>query len=219
MPQPRTAFDWAVYRNATLAGLAVLIPFPIVDLFFEERYRRRMLPAIARHRGRQLDPAVRHVFEARESYLSSCLALPVRATWWTIKRLSRKILYVLTVKEATDRISYYWHQAFLFDYMLMADHLNTPESAQVAQQAMQQVLQNTASPLVGLARQVVMSARHVLRTLSRARRGQEDDVLQQIRAQLLSNWSDVEPYFTALAAQYDATYRQMAARPDIRPTP
>jgi hypothetical protein len=215
MPQPHTEFDWAIYRDATLAGLAVLIPIPLVDWVFEELFRRRMPGAIARHRGRQLTPAVRNAFEIRnKSCLRTCLTLPVNATIELIIRLSRKILYFLTIKEASDKLSYYWHRAFLIDYMLQTGHLDTAESAQVAQQAMNQVLQITTSPLNQLAWQVVMGTHHILRTLTKARRGNEDDVIQQTKSYLAQRWSDFTAYLTTLAARYDEAYRQISARQD-----
>jgi hypothetical protein len=53
MPQPPAAFDWEVYANATFAGLAVLIPIPLVDWVFEEVFRRRMPAAIITYRNQE----------------------------------------------------------------------------------------------------------------------------------------------------------------------
>ena len=135
MPQPRTEFDWGIYADATFAGLAVLIPIPIVD--------------------------------------------------------------------------YYWHRAFLLDYMLLAGHLDDEEAAHLARQAMEQVLDTaTTSPLIHLARQVAASPRHILRTLRRARQGSEDEVIQQKRSQMQQRWADFEDYLRTLAAQYDRLIRK-----------
>jgi hypothetical protein len=212
MAQPRTEFDWAIYRNATLAGLAVLIPIPILDWVFERWFRRRIPVAIARHHNRELPQESRKALETNNrNWLTTCLTLPLTATIWLIKRISQKILYVLTIKEASEKVSYYWHRAFLIDYMLRSGHLETAESAQVAQQAMEQVLEMTTSPLTQLARQVTSGTRHIFRTLTRARQGSEDEVLQQKKSEMGSHWSDFEPYLRSLAERYDETYRQIAS--------
>ncbi|HMR66443.1 MAG TPA: hypothetical protein PKE64_20720, partial [Anaerolineae bacterium] len=52
-----TDFDWGVYADATMAGLAVLVPIPILDWLLEEIFRRRMPQAIARQRGQRLSSA------------------------------------------------------------------------------------------------------------------------------------------------------------------
>jgi hypothetical protein len=56
----------------------------------------------------------------------------------------------------------------LLDYALAAGHLATVESARQAQQAMAEVLQSTASPMIALARMVLLSPLQVMRLLRRA---------------------------------------------------
>lgn len=58
MTRPETAFNWAIYAGATLAGLSVLIPLPLLDVAFEQLFRRRMPGSIARARSRQIPPRV-----------------------------------------------------------------------------------------------------------------------------------------------------------------
>ena len=211
--QPRTTFDWPIYADATFAGLAVLIPIPFIDWAFEQFFRRRMVPAIARRRGQELPPAVlRQLTITRQSCLVTCLALPAAATLGLIKRTSRKILYVLTIKDAAGQLSRYWQQAFLIDYMIGAGHLEAEASAQAARQAMDHVLQTSRSPLIPLARHVINGAHHVLRTLWKARRGDEDEVIRQSQARMTQGWAEAEDYFKTLAAHYDQTYHQMIAR-------
>jgi len=110
---PRTAFDWKIYAQATFAGLSPLIPVPILDWIVEEYFRRRMPQAIAHARGYGLSREVVGVLNrGGESCLASCLVFPLRLLVEILKSLSRKLLYVLSIKEASDRISYYWHQDF-----------------------------------------------------------------------------------------------------------
>jgi hypothetical protein len=135
--------------------------------------------------------------------------LPLTLTIGLVQRLSRKLLYFLTIKEATDTLSQYWHRAFLLDYMLAAGHLETEDSAHIAAQAMEQVLTTTSSPLTQLARQVIAQTRHIWQTLLGARRGQEDDVIEQTRAQLEERWGDFAGYFEAVAVRYEHHYREL----------
>lgn len=151
--QPNTAFDWAMYSDATLAGLAVLTPIPVLDWLLEEFFRRRIPAAVARNRGIYLHPSVSRILNhSKEDCLTSCLMLPVRGAWNLAKSLSRKLFYVLSVKEASDKVSLYWHQAYLFDYMLASGHLESEASAEAARQAMEVAIrQAPVSPLNRLA--------------------------------------------------------------------
>src|SRR5690606_23732013 len=133
--------------------------------------RRRMPQSIAHARGYGLSPGVVAVLNrGGESCLAGCLVFPLRLLVEILKSLSRKLLYVLSIKEASDRISHYWHQAFLMDYMLIAGHLGEVESAVAARQAMDLVLRRIqTSPLQQLASQVVVSSGQILRRLRRVR--------------------------------------------------
>ena len=210
--QPKATFDWPIYADATFAGLAVLVPIPVLDWVFEQFFRRRMARSIARRRGRRLEPAIRaELNQSGRSCLGTCLTLPVIATVWLAKRISHKLLYVLTIKDATDQLSYYWQRAFLIDYMLQQGHLELEGPAAVARQAMEQVLESSASPLGQLAGQVIGSTHHILQTLWTARRGGQDEVIRQLQSRMAQSWAEFEGYFRMLAARYEQTYHQMMA--------
>jgi hypothetical protein len=212
-PQSRGGFDWPIYADATFAGLAMLIPIPLLDWVVERFFRRRMVATIAGRRGQRLPRAIRtQLNQGNQSRLSGCLTFPLVATIWLIKRISRKILYLLTIKDATDQLSYYWQRAFLIDHMLDAGHMRTETSAAMAGQAMEQVLQTSASPLPQLARQVISGIRHVPRMLWSARRGREDESIRQTEARMSQNWNNFQDYFASLAARYDQTFAEMSAR-------
>ncbi len=199
-----------MYADATLAGLSVLIPIPFLDTLFERFFRRRMPTAIARSRGRVLPAPIEAALRpTSRNVVRACLTLPLTLTIGLVQRLSRKLLYFLTIKEASDALSQYWHRAFLLDYMLAAGHLDTVASAHLAAQAMEQVLATTSSPLAQLARQVIAQTRHIWQTVRGARRGQEDDVIAQTRAQMEQRWGDFAGYFEAVAARYEHHYREL----------
>ncbi|HEX8362330.1 MAG TPA: hypothetical protein VF613_19585 [Longimicrobium sp.] len=212
MPDERTpAFDWARYADATLAGLSVLIPVPFVDDAFEAFFRRRIPGAVARSRGATLPHDVRAALDEEDaSRRGGCATLPLRLVLGLLKRLSRKLLYFLTVKAATDRLSHYWYRASLIDHMLAAGHLESAASARVAHRAMEEVLANTSNPLREVARQVVSSTRNVWPALRQARRGQESDEVRQMRSQLERRWSELSKHFRLLAARYDEAFARLS---------
>lgn len=213
MPDARTTdFDWARYADATFAGLSVLIPIPFVDDAFEAFFRGRIPGAVARSRGRTLAAPVRRVLEEEDAGgRSGCAALPVRIVVGIFKRLSRKLLYFLTVKQATDRLSHYWYRAFLLDHMLAQGHLESPDSARVAHQSMEELLATTKGPLPQVAKQMVTQMRNVWPALRRARRGEEAEEVRETRNQLERRWNEVAEHLGAIADRYDEVYARKRA--------
>ena len=207
MTRPETSFNWSIYRDATLAGLAVLIPLPILDAAFEQFFRRRMPRSIARARGRQLSPASARLLNRWGCSPATLLLFPIWLLFWLLKRLSKKILYFLTVKDSVDTLNYYWHRAFLLDYMLRAGHLDDLAQAERAELALSRTLVEVReSPLTTLARQVVRQSRHVLRSLfAVVRRGQETDELQSERSAMAQTWSRFQSHLETVAAHYQTT--------------
>lgn len=208
---PRTKFDWAVYADATFAGLSILLPIPLLDWAFEWFFRRRMPRTIAWRHGRFLKPeVVRELNRGESACLQSCLLWPLILTFEFLKRLSRKILYFLTVKEASDQLSYYWHRAFLLEHILLNGYVDEGKSVTLATTALNEVLDSiTISPLAQLARQIVTIPSHLFRTLRRARRGQEDETVAETKSRMARTWDNFSDYFVALAAQYDETYHRI----------
>ena len=98
--------------------------------------------------------------------------------------------------------------------MIIAGYLDQPDNLRLAAITLDAVLETTnESPLTQLARQVVAGVSHVGRTLFRwARRNEEDEVVEETRSRMAHTWDSFADYFQALAAQYDATYRQLAAQ-------
>jgi hypothetical protein len=208
MTRPETAFNWSIYRDATLAGLAVLIPIPLLDALFEQFFRRRMPGSIARARGRKLPAETTRLLNRWGCSPAALLLFPLWLLFWLLKRLSKKILYFLTVKDAADTLNYYWHRAFLLDYMLGAGHLDDVNQARRAEQALSRTLAEVReSPLSTLARQVVGQTRRVLRSLfAILRRGQETEELAAGRRTMAQTWSRSQDYLDSVAAHYQAAY-------------
>lgn len=201
-------FDWVVYSDATFAGLSILIPIPLVDVAFEQFFRRRMPRIIARQNGLQLSPRIGlELNRGRASCLQSCILAPIWLTLLLLKRIFRTILYFLTIKEASDLLSLYWHRAFLLDYMCKEGYLRDEETAVIAAEALRDILDRiTTSPLNQLARQVLALPSHVLRSLRRVRRGKKDEDMERTRTLMAQTWDNFNDYFVDLAAQYDQTF-------------
>ncbi len=210
---PNTQFDWLIYADATFAGLSLLIPIPLLDVAFEWFFRRRMAQTIARRNGRSLPaPIIAEINRDPDAWWQGCLTAPFKLLRLFLKRLSRKLLYFLTIKEAADQLSYYWHRAFLLNHMLRRGDLDSAETAVPALHAMHHVLKkHVSSPLSQLATQILEGVSHILRTTIRwVRRGREDEVVQNTRQTMADNWRDFADYFAALAQQYEQIVRTTA---------
>ena len=210
-------FEWAVYADATCAGLSVLIPLPLVDLVFETIFRRRMPGKIAKVRETEVAPATR-IQLARpvngSLSWSGCIAVPFMVGRYVLRRMWRKIIYIFAVKDATTALTEYWHRAFLIDHMVRAGHLAPGVDTGLAVRVYRQVLQEIdPSPLTGLARQTVANARHVLRLLVRARRLGAAEVTKSLGEVLSSHWRVAETSMRETATLYNRRYAaEVAAR-------
>ena len=206
-PAAPVRFDWAIYGDATLAGLSLLIPFPFVDSLFERFFRRRMIGAIAARRRFPLSPSIIALVNNRRSFwslLGGCLLFPFVILFELIVSLSRKLLYFLTIKRAIDALNYYWQRAFLLDYLLQRGYLNSPTRAAVAIDAMEKLLEKVGvSPLNRLARQIVTGPWRALRTLWHVQQGQKDRSIDQTRATMAQSWASFSDYLQTLAQRYE----------------
>jgi hypothetical protein len=212
-------FEWRVFADATGAGLSALIPLPLLDLAFEAFFRRNMPRTIARWRGVAVDREVAAALGQGSFDLLSgegCLKLPLLAAFWFLKRLSRKIVYVLAVKEAAQQLSAYWHRAYLQDYLLTSGRLQRhPESAIGL---FNQTLDEADTDSLGaVGRQVAGSVGSALGTLIRARRGRTEGAMDRQRALVSEQWSLMEralrltvQHFEALDSRRSAGIRDPA---------
>jgi hypothetical protein len=140
--------------------------------------------------------------------LASAALYVLKIPFKLILRLSRKILYVLTIHEATRMLSYYWQRAFLMNYMIEAGHLNSLESAERARQAMDHVIEETSSPLTSLAQHVVHNAGSVLRVTRHALRGRNEEVWSESRDMVSREWDSYATFFERLGQRYEQRYQQ-----------
>jgi hypothetical protein len=67
----------------------------------------------------------------------------------------------------------------------------------------------STSPMLGLARSVVASSRHVLRTVRKARRGEEDEEIAEKRSLIQRRWDGFRDHLLDVAARYNVHYEAL----------
>lgn len=210
---PQTEFVWQVYADATLAGVAKLVPIPFVDVAIEEYFRRRMPRDIAWYNGRVLpEPILRRVNRRRSSNpLMGCLMLPFKAVRYLLRDILRTVLYALTVADTAENLGYYWHRAFLLNYAIQQGHLDDNAHTQLAMDAINRTLSEvTTSPVLQLAQQVIINWKRQLstvRTYVRYARGKADPQrVQEAKDTMSTAWGDYSEYWEQVADTYDNAY-------------
>ena len=208
-----TDFDWLVYADATFAGLAILLPIPFVDSWLEDYFRRRMPRDIARRRGRVLSKAaVREVNRERgQGFVRGCLLWPLEQVVYLVRNMYRTVVYFFTVVDATDKLSHYWHRAFLIDYMIARGYLDDPVRAAAAGEALRRVLQTVeTSPMRNLAGELIQfssgQARGLIRAFYRFLRHREQTAeFKHERQTIADRWAEFADYLPEVADTYDKT--------------
>jgi hypothetical protein len=210
-------FDWIIYSDATLAGLAALIPFPYADSALERFFRLRMLRTIADRRGISIHPKANRIVNRSRldlwSRVSGLLVWPVGFAVDLAVRFSRKVLYFLTAKKAVDALSYYWQRAYLLDHIVRQGHLSNPAELEPAARALDHVLQtHVDSPLTGLAKQVIGASTGVLDSMRRWKLHRLTPGSIQPLQIMQDRWGEYQDYFAFLRQEYERAFAQELAR-------
>lgn len=206
-----STFDWTIYADATLAGLSVLIPIPFLDSITEDFFRNRMVATIARRRNQVLHPQAEAVVNRTKfemwTWLGGCFLWPFRFALDLILRLSRKILYFLTIKKAVDALNYYWRRAYLLDYMIRNGYLSDELSLEQAVLALEQILaEEDRSPMTSLARELLKSPSRLVRAVRQARIGEDSGEVLEIRRTMDGTWDRYEDYLQRLQNRFKHVY-------------
>lgn len=210
-PTPHhTTFDWRIYADATCAGLTALLPIPFVDLAFETYFRHRMPETIVKVRHRELAaPAGRRFGRGIGGFFSleGCLAIPGQLVLYIVKKIWRKLIYILAIADATALVAAYWQRAYLLDHIITAGHAGPDVDWQRSATVFEKVLVETdTSPLMGLARQTVSSVHRVLRLLILARRRGAAEETESLSGILRSHWVLAEGSLRQVATDYNEEY-------------
>lgn len=217
--QSAETFDWKVYADATCAGLSALIPIPFVDLLFEMYFRRRIPRAVAgRLRTAVSADAVHELGRIPMEFnaLQGCLWLPLKIVRYVLRRIWRKIIYVLAVAEAVELVGYYWHRAHLIEHLVQSGRLNGPRSSEDRlYSTFHQVLRDTdTSPLRGVARKVVRSVSRAGRLLMKVRRLGAQTLLAEQRDIILDEWTGVRRQLGHIVSEFERMYLGSARNGD-----
>lgn len=117
---PTSAWFRQVTFHGVLAGLCPLIPIPFVDDKVLVWVRRRMVRDVLRDHGLEPSQEQVRILEGsiEKSFLDGCLRtaflLPLlKISTYLLRKVFRKILIVLTLKECSDRFSEALHEGYL----------------------------------------------------------------------------------------------------------
>ncbi len=179
-------------------------------MVFETVFRRRIPGTIARARRREVAlPVRRRLGRGVESAVSmqGCLKLVFVGVRYVLRRIWRKVIYIFSIKDSATALSEYWHRAYLIDHMVRAGHLEEDVDTDLAVEVFNRTLREAdLSPLMGLARQTVANAHHVLRILTRARRLGAAEVARSLGDVLASHWKGAEASLVGVGEDYNRRY-------------
>lgn len=123
IPSPTPATDAAsgtppppwfrtVVWDSLLGGACPLLPLPVIDDMALAGVRRRMVTRLVSRWGVELAPhQLAHLAGGRRPWTASRVA--AKMVLYPIKRLFKKVLYFLAVKEGVDTFSELFHQGYL----------------------------------------------------------------------------------------------------------
>ena len=156
-----------VVWNSLLASLAQLLPTPFVDDILEGRVRRRMAERLAATHGITLTADQARDLAGEPSGWSLG-KLAGKAIVYPIKKIVRKVVYVLAVKKALDTFSDVFHRGYLIRKALERRALSgsTVPDARVAEvaSAVRGVLEEVDTGAIGNAvRGVFRGSRRLVR--------------------------------------------------------
>jgi len=201
--------------------LTALLPIPFVDLAFEAYFRRRIPATIAKVRRMDQADGARICLGrglGRLVSLEGCLAVPLGVMRYILRKLWRKVIYILAIADATSLVSAYWHRAYLLDHIISAGHTGPDVDWRRSAAVFEEVLQETdTGPLMGLARQTVSSVHRVLRLLVRARRRGAAEETESLSTILQTHWEAAEASLVKVALCYNEEYaRSLESKPPHR---
>ena len=215
-PTPKRALRRLV-ADSVLTGLCPLIPVPLLDDFARDLLRTRLVSRLAAAVNSPLADADARILACgyRPPSAGGCARGCLRAavvkptiflSTLIFRKIMRKILFFLTVKDAVDTFSETFHQAYLLRHALSAGLMPVPTVAHAAgdpapgqpapdprllevRAAVEGVVRNTDTrPVTTLARSIfagsrrlaVRTARGMTRVLRRRRQADEAELTERL---------------------------------------
>ena len=176
-----------IARQSILVALAALTPIPFVDTWLQDRLRAEMTRGLAHHHSTVLDDqTVSRLSSMRGNLLVGCM---LGVVWWPIKKLLRKIVYILAIKDAIDCLADTIIRGLMLD-AVFARGRGVGDGAQVRAAMDTAMTEHARSPLWGTCSPSTSHTwEHMDRGFGRvlvwvARRGGADPALDHFRALL-----------------------------------
>ncbi|MGE0490642.1 MAG: hypothetical protein AB7S38_15665 [Vulcanimicrobiota bacterium] len=205
-----------VLKYAVLAGATPLIPVPFLDDIVLARVERAMVSAIFGSHGHTLNDQELEVLVKEPP--SGCLVLGcfTKAILWPIKKIVRKLLFVLEIKRATDIASFTLTRGFLLDAALRNNWWTPDGSAAKAEQLGQSVMevarQAETSPMAGAVRATFQGMRKTLaevgslfgRLLGARKQPDEPAIAQALEEVQVEEEKEVQSLVSRLRASLEA---------------
>lgn len=134
-----------ILTHAVLVGLTPLIPIPILDDLVKAYFLRRLARRLAAAHGTVLADA--DVAALSDEPESGCLLGCVGTLLvYPIKKIFRKIFFILEIKRAVDLTSNAYHRGLLIDHALARGAFGaSPRPAAEVRSAIDEVLRHTAT--------------------------------------------------------------------------
>ena len=137
---------------SVLTALTPLIPVPLVDDIAKSYFRRQLVRALAANHDLALDePSVRLL--ADEARSGSVLGMVGNVATYPVRKLFRKVFFILEIKRAVDTLSHTYYHGFLIA-SAFEDKLSAPigpHSPTAVRAAMDAVLSQTDTSMVNRA--------------------------------------------------------------------
>ena len=166
--------DWfrSVVWSGLAGGLCPLMPIPVLDDIVLARFRRRMVRRLGEKHGVELNRRqVAALGGGGRS--SSCLGLIFKVVAYPFRKVLRKVLYFLSVKEAADTFSLLFHQGYLLHTALEHGALGSggPPPAGAAMTVRRAIFETLDAidtrPIMKLVKGVFRGSRDLLRGVIR----------------------------------------------------
>lgn len=111
------------FRRVTLygvlGGLCPLIPVPFLDDRCLDWVQRRMATELLARRGLRFAPTqAAYLVGVGEGRGLGCFRMLVAGVFYVIKKIFRKVVFIFTLKDCTDRFSETFHQGYLLERCL-----------------------------------------------------------------------------------------------------
>ncbi len=124
-----------IAAHCAMAGLCPLIPIPFVDDMIIKRIHRRLVRELFEQHELRLSPEGAKTLTSRESrFLAGALKSIV---FWPIKKILRKVVYVLAIKSCADVAAAMFHEGWLMARALECRYVPLDELSHENETALQ----------------------------------------------------------------------------------